>query len=151
MNAKTLILIALIAVVLFGGYYYFSQLEVEDKTDTTIQIATRISPSPTGNSQTDSNGAAIGKICSPSEAGYIEARRLTDGKFFIQNTSNSTYSFELGPEKYHLRYVVGGIGDYATYSYNLDNNNEIVEASIEKDKTLTYNLCQSSTSDLKNF
>lgn len=72
-------------------------------------------------------GTITGKLCYPSEvipAGRIEAKRLSDGKFFNQeylgteNGGKTTYAFELESGEYSLRFVVGGIGSYATFGYS---------------------------------
>lgn len=151
MNNKIIILVVVLAAFIIGGVYYFSKSPDENQTQTISQPDFTESQSTTNSLPSSVNGIVTGKICSSSESGYIEAKRIIDGKFFIQNTPESTYSFELEPEKYHIRYVVGGIGDFATYSYNLDENDTVSEANVQRDKTLTYDLCETSTTDLESF
>ncbi|MBI2601071.1 hypothetical protein HYW42_03895 [Candidatus Daviesbacteria bacterium] len=60
-------------------------------------------------------GTVTGKLCYPSEVlpeGKIEAKRLSDGKIFVQNykgslaTKPQPYAFELEEGDYYLRYFV---------------------------------------------
>ena len=109
-------------------------------------------------------GIVTGKLCYPSEvipAGRIEAKRISDQMLFKQEYAgigggeDNTYSFELDEGEYYLRFVVGGIGDDATYVYSTTacptgneqtcgdtKQRELSKASIQAGQTFSgYDLC----------
>ncbi|MDP3973761.1 MAG: hypothetical protein Q8P92_02925 [Candidatus Daviesbacteria bacterium] len=105
-------------------------------------------------------GTVTGKLCYPSEVlpeGKIEAKRLSDGKIFVQNYKGSLtpkpepYAFELEEGNYYIRYKV--TEDLIGYSTTVcptgieescgDKNPRILrKAEVKTNETVSgYDLC----------
>lgn len=105
-------------------------------------------------------GTVTGKLCYPSEVlpkGKIEAKRMSDGKIFIQDYKGSLaqkpepYAFELEEGDYYLRYnVAENLIGYSTTVCPTGNEKTcadtkqriLVKASVLADETISnYDLC----------
>lgn len=110
---KTLLAIIVLAVLGFGGYYYYQNYYSKTSSDSITPTATSgatVNQTETPEAQT---GVVSGRLCYPSSflpPGEVVAKDLDTDKTYTQDYpgsfagGGSTYTFNLPEGTYHLRY-----------------------------------------------
>lgn len=144
------LIIVIIALVAGISYFLGTNTNKSQTVNKTAPVSTSPTPTiaestpapsttvPTISTTTESKtGKASGKLCYPSDhvpAGKIMAKNLNTGKVTEQAYPGSqagvpsTYTLELEPGEYHIKFNVGSevnpyAGYYTTYSQCADNPN----------------------------
>lgn len=117
---KTLLAIIVLAVLGFGGYYYYQNYYSKTSPDFVTPTATPAATvNQTGTPETQT-GVVSGKLCYPSSflpPGEVVAKNLDTDKTYAQDYpgsfagGGSTYIFNLPEGVYHLRYQAHASSD----------------------------------------
>ncbi len=170
----SLLVLAVLTAYLFGrikGIQPASQVaivptETTSPTEAVPSESPTVLPSETPSPTKSSTGTVTGKLCYPAEVlpkGKIEAKNTTSGEIVTQEYAGSqaggksSYSFDLKPGTYYLRYNAesGSIGYHSeTCKTGVEttctdtNPRVLIAATVETGKTIeAYDLCDFYYSD----
>lgn len=173
-NSSHIWIIAFLIMLLFifglAAAYFFGQSRIANITPplSPIPVVTESATMTPSESEvatptqepTTQKGMVSGRLCYPSEMlpkGTIDAKNITSGEIITQDYpgsdagGKSTYSFELKPGNYYLRYKIStDLIGYHTETCKTGNETSckpenprvLIAATIEEGKTVAnYDLC----------